>query len=207
MWYILGDGPFSLEVFDWSCDALGDNAKSNFGGFLSGAEAPVPHPSGAPVLSDQNFDFPRAEFIVNAIAKPSVKAALFPKLIARGAKFKSIIHPSATVRAESIGEGTIICPHSVIGAHTKIARGCTINYQVGIGHETVMEEFVTISPGVQIGGRSNIGARSFIGLSAAIIDNIKIGQDVQVNAGAVVISRIRAEKTVSGNPARRTHTF
>ncbi|WP_409433221.1 acetyltransferase [Litorimonas sp. RW-G-Af-16] len=207
MWYILGDGPFSLEVYDWSCDALGDAAAREFGGFLSGEADPAPHSSGLPVLSDRGFDFAAADFIVNAIAKPAVKASLLPQLTAEGARFKTIIHPTATVRASEIGDGTVICPGVVVGAQTKIGVGCTINYQVGIGHETTMADFVTISPGVQIGGRSTIGARSFVGLSAAIIDNIKIGKDVQINAGAVVISRIKDEKTVSGNPARRTQTF
>lgn len=206
MWYVLGDGPFSLEVYDWSCDALGEDISAQFGGFLSGESEPKNHLSGHVVLSDKSFDFSQADFIVNAIAQTKLKEHLLGNLINQGL-LKTIIHPTATVRAKEIGEGTVICPHVVIGAHTKIGVGCTINYQVGIGHETVIDDFVTISPGVQIGGRSTIGTRSFIGLSAAIIDNIKIGRDVQVNAGSIVISRIRDEKTVSGNPARRTQTF
>ena len=202
-WMILGTGPFALEVYDWAtdCPALGDRA---FAGFLGDPAGPAPAKRGEPAHDEDAIDVDDRLLIVNAIAAPKLKEQLFAKLDARGAHFQTVIHPSAVVRASRIGRGTVIAPGCVIGACAEIGAGCTINYQCGIGHEAVLGDFATLSPGVQIGGRTTLGPRSFVGLSAVVIDNLKIGHDVQINAGAVVVTRVKDGLTVSGNPARKT---
>lgn len=203
MWMILGDGPFSLEIYEWAAELIGMGAHSSFGGFLSGDDDAAVHPSGHPVYCDNSFDVGAPDFIFNAIADPAIKSVLIPKLRGRGARFKSLIHPSALVRSGNIGEGSFIGPKCVIGPAVKIGEFCTINYQCGIGHETQIGAFSTLSPGVQIGGRTHIGAQFFAGLNAAIIDKISIGENVRVHPGSVIIGRVKSGRTMGGNPARR----
>lgn len=205
MWYILGNGPFSSEVFDWTIAALGTDAKKSFGGFLSDDKVPNDHPTGFPVLWENSIDVSQARFLVSAISDPEVKAKVIPNVIKKGGRFKTIIHPSVICHAHSVGQGTVICPNVTIGSHSVIGAFATVNYHVGIGHESVLEEYVTLSPNVQVGGRSYIGQGTFIGISATVIDNIMVGNNVRVYAGAVVMTRVRDNHTVGGNPARRTH--
>lgn len=202
-WYCLGSGPFALEVFDWACDALGGGAQDAFGGFLGDPSGAAPMTLGLPCHDEREMQFAPGDKVVNAIADVGVKAKVCAKMKERGGEFLSVVHPSAVVRAKSLGEGTLICPLSTIGSHTVLADFVTVNYQCGIGHETEIGAFSTLSPGVQIGGRSKIGSKTFIGLSAAILDNTKIGSDVMIAAGSVVIARVRDGRAVSGNPARR----
>ncbi len=203
MWYILGNGPHSSEVFDWAIAALGCDTKKSFAGFLSNNKTPNNHPTGFPVLWEDSIDVSQADFLVNAIADPDIKATVIPKFIRKGGQFKTIIHPSALCHAQSVGSGAIICPNVTIGANSVIGAFTTVNYQSGIGHDTVLEDYVTLSPNVQIGGRSYIGRGTFIGISATVIDNIMVGSNVRIYAGAVVMARIQDKRIVSGNPARR----
>jgi serine acetyltransferase len=39
--------------------------------------------------------------------------------------------------------------------------------------------------------------------SAVVIDNLKVGADVRIHAGSVVVARIKDGVVVSGNPARK----
>lgn len=201
-WMILGTGPFALEVFDWAsdCPVL---AGATFAGFLGDPAGPAPALRGAPAFDETAVTFDDQLAIVSAVATPAVKRALYAKLVGRGARFQTIIHPSAVVRAGQIGPGTLIAPGCVIGARVELGAAVTVNYQCGIGHEARLGDGVTLSPGVQIGGRSTLGDGVFVGLSATVIDNVKVGADAQIHAGAVVVSRVKDGLVVSGNPARR----
>lgn len=203
MWYILGNGPFSSEVFDWTIAALGSEAKASFAGFLSEDKTPNNHPTGFPVWWENSIDVSQADFLVNAISDPEIKAKIIPHFIKQGGHFKTIIHPSAICNARSIGQGTVICPNVTIGAHSVVGAFTTINYHSGIGHETELADFVTLSPNVQIGGRCYIGYNTFIGISATVIDNVMVGNNVRIYAGSVVMTRIRDNRTIGGNPAKR----
>ncbi len=203
MWYILGNGPFSSEVFDWTIDSLGADAKSQFGGFLSEEKTPSAHPTGLPVFWENSIDISQVDFLVNGISDPEIKAKVMPKFVQQGVSFKRVVHPSVIYKGKSIGEGAVICPNVTIGAHAVIGAYTTINYQSGIGHDTVLGEFATLSPNVQIGGRSYIGRASFIGISATVIDNIMVGKNVRIYSGAVVMAQVRDNRIVGGNPARR----
>ncbi|MCF6303464.1 MAG: acetyltransferase [Devosiaceae bacterium] len=206
-WFVLGTGPFALEVYDWAFDAIGEGAASTFGGFLGEPNGAAPQTLALPAYDERDMDFTVKDRVFNAISDPATKEKVCPVLLERGVEFEQLVHPTATVRAASLGQGTIICPGTVIGSQAEIGHFVTINYQCGIGHEVKVGDFCNIAPGVQIGGRTSIGRGTGIGLSASIIDNVKVGEGVSINAGAVVISRIRNGKKVSGNPARKTELF
>lgn len=206
-WFILGTGPFALEVHDWARDMYAQRGGRVFAGFLGDAEGPAPNMLGLPAHDENAVTFGPRDVVVNAIADPDVKKRVCGALSERGVVFDTLIHPGALVRAAEVGPGTVICPGTVIGAQAQLGRFVTINYQVGIGHETRIGDWCNIAPGVQIGGGSDIGAGTNIGLSAVIIDRIRVGANVRINAGSVVITRIRDGRRVSGNPARRTELF
>lgn len=206
-WFVLGTGPFALEIFDWARDMYAHASAREFAGFLGDPAGAAPRALGLPAHDENMVSFRSDDVVVNAIADPEVKKRVCTSLLERGVCFDTLVHPSAVVRAMKVGEGTVICPGVVIGAQACVGRFATINYQVGIGHEAAIGDWCTIAPGVQIGGRSTIGAGVSIGLSAVIIDNIRIGENVRVNAGSVVITRVRDGRRVSGNPARKTELF
>ena len=206
-WFILGTGPFALEIFDWARDMYARGEGRVFAGFLGDATGPAPRTLGLPAHDENAVTFGPGDVVVNAIADPDVKKRVCGALSERGVVFDTLIHPSAVVRAAEIGPGTVICPGVVIGAQARMGRFVTINYQVGIGHEARIGDWCNIAPGVQIGGGSVIGEGTSIGLSAVIIDRIRVGANVRINAGSVVITRIRDGRRVSGNPARKTDLF
>jgi serine O-acetyltransferase len=98
-----------------------------------------------------------------------------------------------------------------VPAEAEIGPGCELGYG-GIGivihKDARIGRDVLISPGVVIGGRSELrgapiiedGAR--IGAGAKVLGPIRIGARAQVGANAVVLHDVAPGETVAGIPAR-----
>lgn len=114
----------------------------------------------------------------------------------------TIIHPTAFVSPfAKISGGCTILAHALIHTHAKIAMGCIINSGVIIEHDCIIENFVNISPQTAMAGHTYIGQKTFIGIGTTIIDDIKVGKNVIIGAGSVVIRNIPNNVLVVGVPA------
>lgn len=102
-----------------------------------------------------------------------------------------------------IGEGTIICPGTIITTNVHIGRHVIINLNCTIGHDCHIGNFVTISPGAHVSGNVHIGECCYIGTGAVIREKISICADAVIGAGAVVVKDIIEPGVYVGNPAKR----
>ena len=59
-----------------------------------------------------------------------------------------------------------------------------------------------INPGVNISGGVRIEDRVLVGTGSQILENISIGSDAVIGAGAVVCKNVLPGQTVVGAPAR-----
>jgi len=94
----------------------------------------------------------------------------------------------------------------------KIGKGFFIDHATGvvIGETAVIGDDVTIYQGVTLGGVSSekgkrhptIGDRVVIGANATVLGNIRIGNDVRIGAGSVVVKDVPGNSTVVGVPGR-----
>jgi acetyltransferase-like isoleucine patch superfamily enzyme len=61
---------------------------------------------------------------------------------------------------------------------------------------------VHVCPGVHLGGDVHVGERSWIGIGATCIQGLRIGRDVMVGAGSVVLKDVLDGRRVAGVPAK-----
>ncbi|MBI5960526.1 MAG: acetyltransferase [Chloroflexi bacterium] len=110
---------------------------------------------------------------------------------------QSIIAPSVRLGVGLIiAAGAILTPDSVIGDHVIINTAATVDHDCQIG------AFCHIAPGSHLGGGVQVGEGTLIGIGATVLPYCKIGCNVTVGGGAVVVNDIPDGMTVKGIPAR-----
>lgn len=126
------------------------------------------------------------------------------KTAASGAQFsRPLVHPTAWVGPlVHLSRGVVVCANSSITTNIVIGEHVHINLNCTIGHDSIIEPFVTLSPGVHISGNVTIHEAAELGTGCVILPQITIGAEARVGAGAVVNRDVPPGATVVGIPAR-----
>lgn len=141
--------------------------------------------------------------VIVATGNNELREKKISRLISLGIPMAVIIHPTAVISPLSrIAQGCTIHPAAVINAYASIGTGCIINTQADIEHDCVVEDYVNVCPKVSMAGHTVVGRKTFLGIGCTIIDGIRIGREVTVGAGAVVIRDVPDHGAVAGVPAK-----
>ncbi len=117
--------------------------------------------------------------------------------------FATLIDPSVEMSDRvTVGEGTIICAHTIITVNISIGNHVIINLDCTIGHDSVLNDFVTLYPSVNVSGITTIGYCTELGTGMQIIQGITVGSHSIIGAGAVVVKNIPDKCTAIGCPAK-----
>ncbi len=123
-------------------------------------------------------------------------------------KFGTVIDPSVEKSdLVSIGEGSIVCAHTIITVNISIGKHVIINLDCTIGHDAVLKDFVTLYPSVNVSGITNIGHAVELGTGMQIIQAKSVGDYSIIGAGAVVVKDIPEKCTAVGSPAKPIKFF
>lgn len=140
---------------------------------------------------------------VIAIADSKARRALDNMVLIRGINLATLIHPSVNMSEHVlIGEGSIICAGSIITTNIKLGRCCIVNPGGFIGHDTVLNDYVSMMPGTNLAGEVIVGEGCYFGLNSCVINRTAIGDWSVIGAGATVIDDIPACSVAVGVPAR-----
>jgi UDP-3-O-[3-hydroxymyristoyl] glucosamine N-acyltransferase len=105
-----------------------------------------------------------------------------------------------------LGNNVEICANTNIArgslSDTIIGDGTKIDAMVQIAHNVVIGTNSEVTTGTIIGGSTSIGNMCWTGLNSTLKDNIKIGNNVLIAAGAVVIHHVQDGDIVAGVPAK-----
>ncbi|MFJ7765329.1 acetyltransferase [Bacillus toyonensis] len=118
-------------------------------------------------------------------------------------QFGKAIHPSSIVSNNvKIGLGTVVMPNVIINNATNVGQHVILNTASTIDHDCNIQDFVHVSPGVNLAGDVTVGIGSHIGIGACVIPRIKIGNNVIVGAGGVVVKDIVNNVVAVGCPTK-----
>lgn len=202
---LVGSGGFARETLQVILDIndLGD--RWNVLGFLDDNEAVHGEElQGYPILGPLDWLTGRENLaVVVAVGSTVARNRLVQRMAAIGeVEYPVLIHPKAWIgRNVTIGEGTIICAGCMITTDIQIRRFNILNLDCTVGHDSVLNDFVTAAPSVNISGDVHIGEGCALGTGSAIIQGIQIGEWSILGAGAVTIRDIPANVTAVGAPA------
>jgi len=138
------------------------------------------------------------------VGSPYTRLKLYQKINRVGGLLVSSTSPKASIGSfdTTIGQGVNIMSGTTITNSISIGKGCLINLHCTIGHDTIIDDFTELSPGVHISGNCTIGKLCSIGTNATILPNIKIGNNVIVGAGSTITKDIPDNSLVYGSPGK-----
>lgn len=142
--------------------------------------------------------------VVVAIGSPDIKRKIVEKLINPNISFPTLIHPSVLIGSEfvSIGKGCIICAGNIITCNIEIKDFVILNLMCTVGHDTTIHSYASFMPSVNISGEVVIHEEVYVGTGAKIINQLEIGKQTIVGAGAVVSKSLPERCTAVGIPAK-----
>lgn len=138
-----------------------------------------------------------------ALGDGAVRKRLADSAVGWGRQAATIVHPQASVGADvQLGAGSFINAGGRITTYVTVGVHVLINTNATVAHDSVLEDFVTISPGVSMAGTVRLGEGAMIGTNASVIPGCTVGAWAVVGAGAVVTKDVPPNTTVVGVPAR-----
>ena len=203
---IIGAGGFGREV---KCliDFINNTSNSkqyNILGFLDDGVPKGTKVHEYEVLGkvDSIFEMTIKPHVVMGIGTPQIKKALWGKL--KDFEFPSIVHPSVSLKGYNVnlGKGCIICQGVILTCDIEISDFVTINLGTTVGHDTKIFSFASFMPSVNISGEVIIEEGVYVGTGAKIINQLSIGSNTIVGAGAVVSKSLPKDCTAVGIPAK-----
>jgi sugar O-acyltransferase (sialic acid O-acetyltransferase NeuD family) len=140
---------------------------------------------------------------VIGIADPALRRRLVDRLESRGLVARTVIHPRATVGPEtSVGAGCILLANAYVSSNIRVGAHCNVQYNATVGHDTVLEDYVSVYPGANISGSVHLQSGATVGSNAVVLQGLVVGENAFVGAGAVVTRSVPAGAVVAGSPAR-----
>ena len=121
--------------------------------------------------------------------------------IAPNSTWGTVIAMGAVVYGKVAG-GCVVAPNAVVQPHCYVAEYCLINCGSSVGHNSVVDKFVTVSPNATIGGWCKLEEGCYIGSGANILSRVTIGAWSKIGAGAVVTKDVPSDVVAKGIPAR-----
>jgi sugar O-acyltransferase (sialic acid O-acetyltransferase NeuD family) len=142
--------------------------------------------------------------VVIGIADTKIKKRIAEKLDDnKYITFPTIVHPDANISKNcTIKRGCIVTYSCTVATKAILNDFVFMNTGSDVGHDTIVGKYTTIMPAVNISGCCKIGEGVLFGTKATVIPGKKIGDGATVGAGSVVFRKVPENVTVLGNPGK-----
>jgi len=203
---IVGVGGLGREIAEWIEDINEVQPTYRVLGFIDDD----PAKQGAlrhdlPVLGGVDWVIERSRTVATVIGlgNPAPKRRVVERLRPHSAGFPTVIHPNAIVgRFVELGEGCVVCPGVILTTDIRVGCFVTFNFDLTVGHDATIDDYVTLAPGVHLSGYTKLGEGADLGAGVATVPSVEIGAWSVVGAGAAVTRSLPANCTAVGVPAR-----
>jgi sugar O-acyltransferase (sialic acid O-acetyltransferase NeuD family) len=199
------------EIAEMACEYFDHDSARKVVAFAIGADyVKAPSLAGRPVtpLEDLARDYPPDAFDAFVAIGDGQLNRLRRRHVdlckAAGYRLASYVSSKAFVwRNVIMGENCFVLEHNVLQPFTTLGDNVTLWSGNHIGHRSVIEDDVFMASHVVVSGFCRIGARSFLGVNAALAPHVTVAEDNYIGMGAAVTASTEPDGIYQGNPAER----
>lgn len=137
-----------------------------------------------------------------AVGSPTDKKNLLAKL-PEDTTFWNYISPRSYVTDLKMGTGNFIGAGVIITTNVTIGNHVHLNLQTTVGHDSVIGDFSTTAPSVNISGNVNVGIGVYLGTKCCVREKLSICDDVVIGLNAGVVNNINESGIYVGTPATK----
>lgn len=202
---IIGAGGFGREI-QWLIERINEKELTwEIKGYIDDGIQAGTIINGYPVLGGINklLDMQQEIAVVCAIGSSVTRKKIIERISNNSnIEFPNLIDPSVQMsKYVKLGKGNIICAGTILTVNIEIEDFSILNLDCTVGHDVVLNSFVTVYPSVNISGCVTVGNTTEIGTGTKIIQGKTISEHVIIGAGAVVVKNIDISGTYVGMPA------
>jgi sugar O-acyltransferase (sialic acid O-acetyltransferase NeuD family) len=204
---VVGASGFGRELLQYIHDAYRNDPAVRIKGFLDDDRAKIDsirETTGIEIVGDMDtYAIEKEDRFIISLGDPGLRRTLAGRLVRRGAKFISVVHPTAYLAPTArIGEGCIIGPFAMVGSYAHLEHHVLLNLYSAVGHDACVAAFCVFSPYSVANGGSRLEEGIFLGTHAAVTPNVRVGAGSKIAAGAVVYRDVPTRSLATGNPSK-----
>jgi len=209
-WFVVGAGGFGREVLAYVLDVARDPAA--IGGFVDDRPDAVEGqrlaaPARVVARPDEIAPADDDRFVI-AVGDPIARHRLAARLAARGARFASVVHPTAYVASTAtVAPGCVIAPFAFVGPGAALGAHVALNTYASAGHDARLDACTVLSPYAVLNGHAIAEDGVFLGTHATVTIGVRVGAWSKLAAGAVATRDVPPRSLAVGNPARAREMF
>jgi len=201
---IIGAGGFGREVYLWAKDSF-SKEQYNIKGFLDDNPRILDnYDMDVGIIGNLNsYEIKNQDRFLFAIGDIDIKKDLVIKLKEKGAKFLTLIHPTAIVaKTTKIGEGVIICPFCLVSDNVLLGDFVMMNIYSSCGHDVKVGSYCILSPYATLNGFVILEEEVFLGTHTNVIPYKRVGCKSKISANSVAMRDVPPNKIVFGVPGK-----
>jgi len=201
---IVGAGGYGREVYSWAKDSF-SKEQYKIKGFLDDNPRILDnYDMDVGIIGNLNsYEIKNQDRFLFAIGDIDIKKRLIVKMKKRGAKFLTLIHPTAIMaNTTKIREGVIICPFCLVSDNVLLEDFVMLNIYSSCGHDAKVGSYCILSPYATLNGFVILEDEVFLGTHTTVIPYKRVGYKSKISANSVVMRDVPPNKIVFGVPGK-----
>jgi sugar O-acyltransferase (sialic acid O-acetyltransferase NeuD family) len=202
---IIGASGLAREVFDLAHTCYGNNPDFKVKGFLSDGPSNIEEMGYPKVLNTvAGYTIEEGDVFFCAIGKVKDRQKTTEIILMKGGTFINLIHPTAIISPSAkMGIGVAIKAFSSLASNVTIGNFVYLQSSVILGHDVIIGNYCQVNSFAFFAGYVKIEDLCVINAGAKLIQNTKVGTGATVGIGSIVLTRVKADTTVFGVPAKK----